>query len=460
MGRSWMAAIAAGLAACGGAPRITTSAPAPVTLHACHVEDVDESLLCGTLDVPEDRAHPDARRLALPVIVIPAKAGRGHGTPLFSIAGGPGIAATASAGIYATQLAALREAGDIVLVDQRGTGDGPSALRCPELDGLPPSAHPGVAAVRSCRERLERGNDLRFYGTREVVRDIEDARRALGYDQIDLEALSYGTRVTQVYMRAYPSHVRAVVLFGTVPMDLHLPGGFAETGQRGLDAIVDDCAHDTACAAAYPQLREQLAALARDPLPAGVDRNAFTEWVRHTIANTPGARALPSLVARAATGDFASFLTTKPGPALREAVLLAVTCSEDIPALPVDAASRARATWFGDGRVVEQTAACATWPTVPVSSDTYAAVASDAPVLLFAGARDSITPPDYARRASARIPHATIVTVPWLGHLPVGVTHLDCLDRIELAFLRDPSAQVDTACLADIAPPPFVLPDR
>ena len=410
-------------------------------------------LLCRDLRVPEDREHPGKRDLFLSVVVLPAHAGLGKGTPLFALAGGPGISATSAAKLYAHELDLLRDAGDIVLVDQRGTGFGDS-LRCPELDKLPPSQLPSPDAVRACRQRLERAHDLRFYGTHEVVEDIEAARRALGYDQIDLEALSYGTRVAQEYMRKYPQHVRAVVLLGTLPPDVRLPDGFAEGGQRGLDAIVDDCERDAGCRAAYPELRAQLVRLATASLP--VDRTAFTEWIRHTISTPAGARRLPSLIARAAAGDFTAFTSARDDLHLRHAVLLSVSCSEDEPFLPHDANDRARKTWFGDGRLVQQAGECAEWRHAPVAHSTEP-VAFAGPVLAFAGERDSITPPEYADRATARMPHAHVIRVPWDGHLPDGLAHADCLDRIERAFLLDPSAPLDTSCVATIAPPPFAI---
>ena len=460
MTRAWLVIA---VAACGGAQTLGSPtsapapAPAPVALHACHVSHVAEELLCGTLDVPEDRAHPEGRHLALPIMVLPAHAGRGRGVPLFSVQGGPGIAATMAAPIFATELAAFRDAGDVVLVDQRGTGDGPSALRCPELDGVPEY---GLDAVRACSARLSRTADLRFYGTAEVARDLDDARRALGYDRVNLEAISYGTRVAQTYLREFPSHVNAVVLMGTLALDVRVPGEVAERAQHVLDAIVDDCAHDAACAAAYPHLRDQLAALATGPLPAGVDRGAFTEWIRHLIYTAIGARRLPLVVSHAAAGDFSLYekLARGLGPPLREAVLLSVECTEDLPAIDRGEPARraARSSWFGDLRVEREAAACAEWPHTALAHHDEP-VASSVPVLVFVGARDPITPPEYAKRATARMPHATIVEVPAMGHMPDGLSHIECLDQIEAAFLRAPHVRLDTSCVATVTPPPFAI---
>jgi len=426
-------------------------APRPVVLAPCHVPGVDERLQCGTLDVPEDRAHPDRRHLQLPIVVLPGP--HGHGMPRFLLEGGPGIAATLQAPLFAGDLRALRATGDIVLVDARGTGDGPSALACPELDDAD-GLMTGVAAVRACRDHLATRADLRFYGTLDVTRDLDAARAALGYDRIDLEALSYGTRVAQAYLALYPSRVRAVVMFGALAMDVHLPADFAPAGQRGLDQLVDDCAQDAACAVAFPDLRAQLAQVAPARLPHGVARGAFSEEIRHALAIPATARGVPLAIARATAGDFTI------APALsahtREAVLLAVTCSEDVPALDRERElARSGQTWFGAYRLRAQLAACDAWPRAADPRAVAEPVATDAPVLVFVGGRDSITPPEYARRAVQRMPHAQLVELPSSGHLPIGLSHLECLDQIELAFLGQPDAPLDTSCVAAMSPPAF-----
>jgi pimeloyl-ACP methyl ester carboxylesterase len=435
------------LAACGAShPRV-----AALSLAPCRVAGVDEPLRCATLDVPEDRARPAGRHLALPIVVVPGR--RDRGTPIFILLGGPGASASSTAAMFATQLAPLREVGDIVLVDQRGTGSGPSSLACPALDETP-AAIANLDIVRDCRAALEARADLRFYGTLDAARDLDDARRALGYERINLDAVSYGTRVAQVYMRLYPQHVNAVVMFGALAMDVHTPAEFAENAQRVADQIVDDCAHDAACRQTYPKLREQMTTLV---FPPTVDRTAFTEWVRHRIYSAQGASELPRIIAAAAAGDFSAFTSSPGKPAnFRNAVLLAVSCTEDIPAIDLPSArSRAQATWFGAGRLEKQVAACVDWPHAPLPAGFYDPVSSDAPVLVFAGGRDPITPAAYAVRATQRMRHATIVGVPHLGHDPDGLVGVECIDGIERAFLGNPTKPVDVACVATTAAPKF-----
>ena len=77
-----------------------------------------------------------------------------------------------------------------------------------------------MRSSRSCLANLP--GDPRYYTTSVAVRDLDDVRAALGYQQIDLYGVSYGTRVAQHYMRRYPERVRAAVLDGVVPPELAL----------------------------------------------------------------------------------------------------------------------------------------------------------------------------------------------------------------------------------------------
>jgi pimeloyl-ACP methyl ester carboxylesterase len=456
-------AVGVALSGCASAPRAEPAALRAPALRPCRVPEVKEELLCATVDVPEDRARPMARRLGLHVVVVPSRAGPegARGTPLFELQGGPGVAAATAAPYYAGELARVRELGDVVLVDQRGTGDS-APLVCPELDDAPPTAplYP-AAAVARCRASLEGHADLRRYGTADAVQDLEDVRAALGYERINLTGLSYGTRVAQAYLRAYPERTRAVVLDGVVPMDAKLPSEHATNAARVLTEVIDACAREPPCAAAFPKLGDELTTLTRRA-PPDIDGGALTESIRHALYAANGASKVPLAIHALAGGNFAAFRAGAAqaggGPVLREAVLLSVTCSEDMPFVDLAAAGAAsRATFFGDARIVAQARACAAWPHAPVPAETLAPVASRSPILVLAGERDPVTPPSNAERATRRMPRAVIVRVPGMGHLPDGMTHTECLDGIVLAYLRDPSAKLDTSCVAQMKAPPFAV---
>ena len=139
---------------------------------------------CGTLVVPENRADPRSRLIALPVTRILARSSHPL-APIFYLNGGPGI--TNMTFPQANRLVAQH---DVVMVGYRGV-DGSSVLNCPEVTTALQSSADYLAkaslraysqAFASCAERLERsGVDLAGYTLGEQADDIEAARVALGY---------------------------------------------------------------------------------------------------------------------------------------------------------------------------------------------------------------------------------------------------------------------------------------
>ncbi|HEV7501049.1 MAG TPA: alpha/beta fold hydrolase, partial [Vicinamibacteria bacterium] len=229
--------IAALLALTGTATSETRSAGAPpsLALTPCASDGALKGAWCGSLRVPEDPAQPVGRTLALHVVVLRALSPTPASVPLFHLDGGPGVAASGAAGFYLGPGSDYRRTRDVVLVDQRGTG-GSGALRCPVLERRSPlDEYEPVDEVAGCRHKLEANADLRMYSTEIAAADLDRVRAALGYDRIDLWALSYGTRLAQVYLRSFGARVRSAVLVGFAPLDYKAPLFHAVAAQRVLD---------------------------------------------------------------------------------------------------------------------------------------------------------------------------------------------------------------------------------
>jgi len=100
---------------------------AQLALHECRLEHPQRlasiAARCGVLKVPEDRTKPGGATIDLSVAVVPALNRRAEAAPLFLLAGGPGQGATAMYTSYAAAFARVNRNHDIVLVDQRGTGN-------------------------------------------------------------------------------------------------------------------------------------------------------------------------------------------------------------------------------------------------------------------------------------------------------------------------------------------------
>jgi len=158
----------------------------------------------------------------------------------------------------------MREKYETVAVGYRGA-DGSSVLHMPEVN----QAMKGVgddllsqesldnisAAIAQGVDRLQsEGVDLEGYTIPEVVADMEAARKALGYEQINLYSVSYGTRVAQIYSYLAPDSLHRSVQNAVNP-----PGRMVwepDMVDTQLEYLSDLCAKDPVCSTRTDDLAE------------------------------------------------------------------------------------------------------------------------------------------------------------------------------------------------------------
>ena len=237
----------------GGSESVSVPAGAhagQLTLERCTYDTEDGAYRadCGTLVVRENRHDPDSRLIALPVTRIRARSPH-PGVAIFRLQGGPGIT-----NMEFPDASRFSGNHDVVLVGYRGV-DGSSRLDCPEVSSAreqsrdllgEQSFRADAAAYRSCAERLRSsGVDLAGYSIPERVDDLDAARRALGYDRIDLVSESAGTRTAMIYAWRYPKRIHRSVMIGVNP-----PGKFlwdAKTTGEQIRRYAALCARDASC---------------------------------------------------------------------------------------------------------------------------------------------------------------------------------------------------------------------
>ena len=288
--------------------------------------------------------------MAIHFAIVPALSAHALPDPVALLMGGPGEDAISDAADAAAQFAAIRSDRDILLVDQRGTGQS-AALHCDLYDPQdPPTSLVNIfprRAVETCEKRLQAKADLTRYTYDYFARDLEQVRQALGYGPLNLFAGSYGTRAAQVYMRAYPQSVRTAYLGSVVPIDLPSPLTFARTAQTALDHMIQDCQEDDACQAAFPDRRDATIMFARlqgaqvrISLPGGgqaaLGRGRVAEWVRSRLYRPGSAATLPKLFHQAVSGNWTPIMegvlaqAREADNSLSFGLFFAITCSEDI----------------------------------------------------------------------------------------------------------------------------------
>jgi hypothetical protein len=272
-------------------------------------------------------------------------------------------------------------------------------------------------------------------------------------------------------MKRFPSHVRAAVLVGFVPLDLRQPLFHANNAQRVLDLLFYECARDAGCNQKYPRLRNEWAAVLQrlDSGPLAMKakgqtiqlrRGPFGELVRNMLGTTSGQRELPALIHAAARGDFTGFVATESGAAapVAEGLYLSIVCSEAQPRIPADVAPFTAGTFLGSYRVDQERAACAHWPRHAVPSSFYQPPTDNGiPTLVLSGSMDHVATPDWAWEYCRTRKACTFVSIPEMGHGPFDLdrwTEGGCLDRIAIGFFADP-AHPNSSCVAGMRPPDF-----
>jgi pimeloyl-ACP methyl ester carboxylesterase len=421
----------------------------------------DQWILRGTLAVPENRAQEGGRTIDVHFVVIPSRTEQPSMPAHFELAGGPGAPAAGWASfLFLPHTAAYSAEADVVLVDQRGTGrSNPLLCDIGLYRGDPFAAEYPTDAVIACRDALAQRADLTCYGTADFIADLEDVRHRLGYEQIDLFGLSYGTRAALAYMRAHPTAVRSAVLSGVVPPSVRLRQRDAIDSQAALEALLAECEADEGCRAAFGglagRLEELLLRLREEPtlveLPDGRQVEArpggFMALVRHLLYG-PSSRNLPFALDAATRGDWRPFLelgnpvgsTAQPAESrLAEGVYLSILCSEDLPFYDVEAArAEAVRTWFGSERLDQALNAARVWPRGNAPAWLREYPTGNQPVLVINGGRDYVTPPAYGDELARNMANVRQVTIRELGHgFPDGMSREELYDELIQHFLRE-----------------------
>ncbi len=416
---------------------------------------------CGTLQRHENPLDPASPLLALSVAVVPALSLDPEPDPFVPIAGGPGQSTIEFYSMLSHAFEDIRRTRDIVLLDQRGTGDS-AKMECDIGDEVIEgqlSTEETIALTRICVEALPHNPE--FFTTSVAVGDLEALRIALSYSQLNVYGISYGTRVAQHFVRRYPDSVRSVILDGVVPPQLALGAGIAIEAQKALHNIFDRCAGSAACNERFPDISGEFASLeARltdgavsvelaNPLTGDPDTVQFGEAelaaaIRLLSYDPRTVALMPLLIHEAATENYAplaaQFLMIMEG--LSDSIAIgmhnAVVCTEDTPfydKLNVDR-GELESTYIGPMMVEVLEAICSVWPAGVIDPEFKASLKTDKPVLLLSGDADPITPPYFAELAAVDLENKKHLTGLHQGH---GQAATGCMPEVMGRFIETKS---------------------
>ncbi|OLE21684.1 MAG: alpha/beta hydrolase [Catenulispora sp. 13_1_20CM_3_70_7] len=228
----------------------------------------DPGLQCAYLTVPLDYANPNGRVIKIGLLRRPASDPAHRIGSLAINPGGPGGSGMSTAASLAEEIANndIGRRFDFVGFDPRGVGSSEPHVVCRtpvERDaerlmnlnvdtspsGVERTENQEKADDQGCVNRT--GKDvLANIGTREVVRDMDVMRSALGDEKLTYLGYSYGTRIGASYAEAFPKNVRAMILDGAVDPAQDPIAQLIDQGrgfQKAFDAFAAWCAPRPDC---------------------------------------------------------------------------------------------------------------------------------------------------------------------------------------------------------------------
>jgi pimeloyl-ACP methyl ester carboxylesterase len=430
---------------------------------------------CGEIEVFEDRTSKSGRTIELNLAIIPAISRNPAPDPLFLLAGGPGEAATESFLLVYAALQQINQKRAIVLVDQRGTGES-NPISCAD-DGDMENELLDDAEIKSylaeCLADLDA--DPAYYTTPIAMDDLDEVRETLGYQQINLYGVSYGTRAAMVYARRHGEHLRSMILDGVVPLDWTLGPSTAGDAQRALDLLFDRCGSDPNCHSTFPNLSEEFNTVIErlqsntvsmtvrhptrgDDIEFTLNLDLFANTIHQMSYEPESAALIPLMVHRAFNGDFSplvsQYLTSVEllDAQISTGMRLSVLCSEDVPFYYLEDSSDG---YMGNLYIDAFEPLCEIWPEGRLPPDYKHPLQSDIPSLLLSGEVDPVTPPSNGDRAAETLTNSLHLVAPGQGH---AVIFRGCIPTVANDFIESASvSSLDTACVEDMVPMPFFV---
>jgi pimeloyl-ACP methyl ester carboxylesterase len=458
--------------------------PASLSLEDCRISvgagTPGIAARCGTLRRPLSPDDPSLGDIGLKVAVVPALSLKPASDPFVPIAGGPGQSSIHFYAGWSAAFERVRLHRDIVLLDQRGTGES-AALTCDVDEDLVEgkySAEQTVQLTEQCLALLP--HDPRYFTTSVAARDLEALRLALGYGPLNVYGISYGTRVAQHYARRYPDSTRSVILDGVVPPQLPLGPDIATESQRAIDSVFARCVETPACNDRFPDLRDDFAlllgALAEEPVTVSLQHpvtakreliefsaDHFSAAIRLLLYNPRTVALLPLLISDAADGNFAPLaaqfhmVVESLSESLSIGMHNAVMCTEDAPFIDWSSVdeSAINASYMGPVQLEAIRAMCSVWPQGVLDDGLRDPLATDKPVLLLSGGADPITPPYFAALAAVEMQNQWQIVGENQGH---GLAAVGCMPRVIAEFVGAATlADVATDCVQDAFVMPFFV---
>ena len=435
---------------------------------------------CASLRVPLDYAKPTGATINVAVNRVKAKGNR-QGALVVNPGGpgGSGVDYAAAADQIVT--GGVRDQYDIVGFDPRGVQRS-AAITCvsdTQLDAMlgqdpaPDSSTEESALLQKDKEfaqacQQNAGPLLGHVSTRDVAKDMDILRSALGEDKLNYLGKSYGTLLGATYADLFPKKVGRMVLDGVLPPDASMEEvnlGQAKGFERALDSYLRDCTDKGGCPLgddpqqAKKKLSAWLESLDTKNVPVHSDArmNRLTQgWAINGLAEGLYAKkswpSLTSSVKSAMAGDGTGLFEAGSRYASRNSdgtysgnimqVINAVTCLDRPAATAGPAEYRKRGAEFGKQAptwgpgMAWASASCADWPVKPVDKPHKVTADGSGPILVVGTTRDPATPYEWSERLATQLKQGRLLSHDGDGHTAYA-SGSQCVDDVVNSYLTD-----------------------
>lgn len=415
----------------------------PYVFESSRGEKVDAER--GKLIVPENRKAPNGKQVELALVRF-KQTGSGRGTPIVYLAGGPGGSGIGAArGTRFALFMAMREFGDVIALDQRGTGDSKPSLLCKQRFDFRPT----VAGVRdemlslvtersqACRDQLSaEGIDLSAYNTEENADDLESLRIALGAEKLSLWSISYGTHLALAAIKRHPKSIERAIMAGVNGLDdrRKLPSD-AEAALLEISRLAK---RDGALTALVPDVHQLIAKVLSDldkgPVTAEVvdprtqrpEKVSISKLdVQFVTAQSLGSarfiRSVPAVYYAMSKGDYKEMALTVAGMKVNglpgSAMYFSMDCASGGSSTRYARIKREEgSTLLGNAFNFMIADSCPSWKVTDLGNGFRSPVRSNVPVLMISGTLDGRTPPARAEDVRKGFPNGVHLIVEGASH--------------------------------------------
>ncbi len=427
---------------------------------------------CGTIQVPQDWAHPDsARTFHIALVRVRSQHQTNRIGSLLVNPGGPGGSGVDLAMYLSAQLPDdILNRFDVIGFDPRGVSrsDPVKCFADADMDAYfgfdpDPQAQADFDAfvalnrkmATSCQAKY--GDELPLFATEQAARDMDGIRSALGEQKLTYLGFSYGTLLGATYAQLFPHNIRAFVLDGAVDptqQAVQSAEGQAKGFSHAFDEFADWCKSNAAQCPAGPDAKATLAAALdkgrKAPVTAADGRKVTAGWVLlGTFEALYSQRLWPILaqgLANVNKGDPKRILQLADEYAQRDAsghygnmidVFNTVSCDDEASGETTNQARSLQSQWrtqypiFGPSLAMG-VVACAVWPAKRDPFPTGKAVGAP-PIVVVGTVNDPATPYEQTAKLATMLGVGHVVT--WEGEGHTAYPQTTCIRAAVDAYL-------------------------